>query len=186
MRDTPTNIWLHNIVTHHFSPAMPHVTCHVTTPHVSPWTHGRCLKPYTHTNDMLSCSMTHAVTCIRMCTHMLQVTHVTSHLLCCTCYRSHLSPPLLHMLQVTHVTSHLLCCTCYRSHMSPLTSSAAHATGHTCHLSPPLLHIIQGDTFTVLEQEMASTSIEYGVTRRTLHLLGHLITKVLDHQLIQE
>ncbi len=30
---------------------------------------------------------------------------------------------------------------------------------------------------------MSCTSIKYGLTRRALDLLGHLITKVFDHQL---
>ena len=49
--------------------------------------------------------------------------------------------------------------------------------------APPLLHIIQGDTIIVLEEEVAGPGIEYGVTGRTLHLLGHLIAEILDHQL---
>ena len=48
---------------------------------------------------------------------------------------------------------------------------------------PSLLHIIQCDVFRVLQQEVTGPSVEYGVTRRTLHLLGHFVTQVLDHQL---
>ena len=48
---------------------------------------------------------------------------------------------------------------------------------------PSLLDIKESDPFIVFEEEVASPGIKYGVTRRTLDLLGDLITKVLDHKL---
>ena len=50
---------------------------------------------------------------------------------------------------------------------------------------PLLLHVKEGHSVTVFQQQVSGTSIKNAVTRRALDLLGHLITKVLDHQLEQ-
>ena len=56
-------------------------------------------------------------------------------------------------------------------------------TMHTHPFLPFLLDIKESDSITVLEQKVASASIEDGITRRTLNLLRHLVAKVLDHKL---
>ena len=48
---------------------------------------------------------------------------------------------------------------------------------------PSLLHIKESDRLSVLEEEVTCPSVEDSVTWRTLNLLGHLVTKVLDNQL---
>ena len=48
---------------------------------------------------------------------------------------------------------------------------------------PSLLHIKESDRLSILEEEVACPSVEDAVTRRTLYLLGHLVTKVFDDQL---
>ena len=54
-----------------------------------------------------------------------------------------------------------------------------------CISLPLLLHIKECHGVSVLQQEVASPSIEDGVTRGTLHLLRHFVAKVLDDQLQQ-
>ena len=48
-----------------------------------------------------------------------------------------------------------------------------------------MLHIKEGHSVTVFQQQVSGTSIEDAVTWRALDLLGHLVAKVLDHQLEQ-
>ena len=50
---------------------------------------------------------------------------------------------------------------------------------------PPLLYIKESDSLAVLEQQVAGTSVEDRLTRRTLNFLGHLIAEVLDNKLKQ-
>jgi len=48
---------------------------------------------------------------------------------------------------------------------------------------PLLLHVKECHSVGVLQQEVASPSIENAITRGTLHLLRHFVAKVLDDQL---
>jgi hypothetical protein len=80
------------------------------------------------------------------------------------------------VLQQERAIGGYICCT-VASHTSQV--AATTLLTHT----PSLLHVVQGDTIIVLEEEMAGPSKEDGVARWALHLLGHIIPKILDHKL---